>query len=821
MRGRLALVLFIISVYAGFGQSAWKKEGIKLPYPICYGSNESHPSYLEPPREYYERLKSASTQKATIEVTYVGFSYEAQQAFQYAVDIWKNLIYSPVPIRVKANWQSLSKGVLGSCGPSDYFKNFNSTQKWNCYYPVALVEKMLGEEVNGIDQYELTAAFNKDFSNWYFGTDGKTPANQYDFVSTVLHELGHGLGFSGFFYSDRGRGGYGSDGLSAVFDQYVKDSTSNNLVNTTLFPNPSIKLNLELTSGWLKFDTKLSESKLPRLYAPSTWDSGSSIYHLDDSSYPVGDPNSLMTPFTGTGEAIHNPGPSTLVIMYEMGWKNISIKHKPLKDIEYISAPIDFNAVIESDYGLDSSKVFLVYSGNRFVKADSVLLKATDIPANFSAKLSNIQYTEVSYFFSATDKMKRRFVFPSNAPARYLSFKIGIDKEAPVVTHEPIKYMVSTNLSAKITAEVTDNLGIKSVKSEYFVNGGVIKEISLLNDTNDIYTGNLVFPAGTVKDGDKISYRIVAIDASSQSNIGRSPLSGYNTFFIEGIQKPVEKYVNNFNTETRDFISSDFNITTQTNFDSPGLNSAHPYLSPDTDNMNFNFITILKYPIILKTGGKMSFDEIVLVEPGDAGTKFGDQNFWDYVIVEGSKDGGSNWKPLIDGYDSNAQKSWYNLFNSSMSRQNSTAVPTKDLFVKHEFELLANGNFLAGDTIQVRFRLFSDPYSHGWGWIIDNLAIQDIGTAVNSLAISSGEVIFFPNPATDRLNIQLQAKNTIEKLVLKAYNSSGKLVYLQQFAVGSNSFQTDIAVRNLSPGLYLFAVEPENGQVITRKILIR
>lgn len=821
MRESIISILLILSVYVGYGQNAWKKDVIKLPLPICYGSNESHSSYIEPPSEYFNRLKSATIKKPTIEVTYSGFSYEAQQAFQYAVDIWKNLIYTPVPIRIKANWQSLSKGVLGSCGPSNYYKNFNSTERWNCYYPVVLVEKMLGEEVNGVDQYDLTASFNKDFNNWYFGIDGNTPAQKYDFVSTVLHELAHGLGFSGFFTSTSGKGGYGSEGISAVFDQFVIDKDNNKLVDTSIFPNPSIKLNLAFTSGWLEFYTKLVNNKLPRLYAPSTWDDGSSIYHLDDSSYPAGDPNSLMTPYTGMGEAIHFPGPNALSIMYDMGWESISIKHKPLKDIEFLLDPIEFNAVIESDYDLDSSKVFLVYSSNKFVKADSVLLKASTIPANFFTKLSNLKNGEVDYFFSATDMKKRRFVFPSNPLTRYLKFKIGIDKEVPVVNHEPIKYMISSNPSAKIDAEVTDNIGVKSVKVEYFINGGMIQEISLLNDTNDIYTGNLVFPKGSVKEGDKISYRIVATDASSRSNIGRSPLSGYYTFLIEGIQKPVDKYVNSFNTQTNDFISSDFTIATPTGFDSPALNSTHPYLSPETDNMNYDFISILKYPIILKAGGKMSFDEIVLVEPGDAGTKFGDADFFDYVIVEGSKNGGITWKPLINGYDSRANTSWLNLFNSSMVGQNSSAVPTKDLFVKHEFGLLDNGNFSVGDTLLIRFRLFSDPYSHGWGWIIDNLSIQDFGTDVNSIAISSGEVVFFPNPATDKLNIQLQSKNTIEKLTVKAYNSLGILLYNQQFGVRSNSFQTQIDVSGFSPGLYLFAVEPENGQVVTRKILIR
>lgn len=823
MRRIMFLVLFCVSAFIVNGQNAWKKEKIIIKAPICYGSDVSHPSHIGPPLEYYKRLKSASIKKATIEVTYIGFPPEAQQAFQYAVDIWENLIYSPVPIRVQAVWESLDVNVLGSCGPANYYKNFNSTQKWNRYYPVALAEKMLGEEVNGVGQFDIYASFNKDFSNWYFGIDGKTPLNQYDFVSTVMHELTHGLGFTGLFYSSSRRGGYfyGSDALPGIFDQFVTDNNGIKLVKTSIYANPSTKLNQALTSNWLTFDTNPGAGKSPQLYAPSIWDEGSSIYHLDSDSYPTGTLNSLMTPSVAKGESIFDPGPHTLAIMYEMGWKSILIKHNPMKDIEYVSAPIDFIASIESDLELDSSKVFLVYSVNKFVKTDSVLLAATSIPANFSAKLSLFQNSEVRYFFSATDKNNRRFIFPANAPVRYLSFNIGIDNEHPEVTHQPVKYMIDNNLSVKIDAEVTDNLGIRSVNIEYFVNGGFKKGLPLVNTANDIYSGNLVFPAGSLKDGDEISYRIVAIDASSQSNSTKSPLSGYYPLSVQGIQKPVEKYVNNFNTQTNDFISSDFNVNTVTGFDSPALNSAHPYLSPDTDDMHFNFISILKYPIILKTGGKMSFDEIVLVEPGEPVATFGDEEFWDYVIVEGSKDEGNSWKPLINGYDSNAQKTWVDLFNSSMSGNNSIAKPTKDLFVKREFELLANGNFKAGDTIQIRFRLFSDPYSNGWGWIVDNLTIQDIRTDVNSLALSPGEVIFFPNPATDQLKMQFQTKNRVENLVIKAYNSLGQLIYNQQFSNGSNDFQTEIDVKNYIPGMYLFVVEPENGQAITRKIIIR
>ncbi|MHB9019800.1 MAG: T9SS type A sorting domain-containing protein [Minisyncoccota bacterium] len=810
------LLLFLMISGIGKGQEVWKKQGIKVTPPVCYASPEVHKVYVAPPKV----LKSGSLKHATIEVTYVGFPAQAQQAFQYAVDIWQNLIYSPVPVRVKVYWQSLAKGVLGSCGPANFYKNFNSTEIWNCYYPVALVEKMTGQDMSSTDEFDIIGSFNKDFTNWYFGTDGNTPTNQYDFASTVLHELTHGLGFSGYFYSSSGKGGYGSDGYAAVFDQFVENKNGEKLVDTTLFKNPSIALNQNLTSDWLQFYTTLANSAMPRLYAPAVWNDGSSIYHLDETTYMKDTVDWLMTPFSGMGEAIHAPGPAALAIMYEMGWKTTSIFHTPLKDIEFATTPIVFDAEILSDYGLDSSKVFLVYSRDGFVKSDSVLLKPTAVPDHFSAAVSLTQDGTVSYFFSATDVKNRRYVLPATFPEKPYSFKIGADTEPPVIVHEPIKYMVTSNLSAKIEAVITDNIGVKSARVQYFVNGGEIKEFPLVNDTLDHYSGELVFPAGSLNDGDQVSYRIVAADVSMAGNIGRSPESGYNIFPIEGIKNPVDRYVNNFDSVTNDFISSDFTVYAPSGFNSAALNSPHPYPSPETDNATFDFTAVLKYLLILKSGGKMSYDEIVLVEPADAGNNFGDSNFWDYVIVEGSKDGGNTWKPFLDGYDSNAQTSWLNLYNSQISGQNSVAVPTPDLFVNRSIDLLSNGNFAVGDTVQIRFRLFSDPYANGWGWIIDNLKIQDLGTAVNPVLVSSGEINFYPNPARTKLTLQVQSANRISNLVLKAYDSSGIEVFNQGYPVGNNEFKTDIDLSRFGPGVYLFALEPENGRPVTRKILV-
>ena len=154
----------------------------------------------------------------------------------------------------------------------------------------------------------------------------------------------------------------------------------------------------------------------------------------------------------------------------------------------------------------------------------------------------------------------------------------------------------------------------------------------------------------------------------------------------------------------------------------------------------------MRYPIIVKENGVVSFDEVVLVEPGEPGTSFGDDEFWDYVVVEASKDNGNSWLPLLNGYDSGSNVSWLTVYNSNISGQDSRATGSKDLFINRQFSITGNGNFRDGDTILIRFRLFSDPYAHGWGWVIDNLRVQQPVSNRNQVQLSPGHIVLWPNP---------------------------------------------------------------------------
>ena len=91
---------------------------------------------VDPPRALF----TGGTENATIMVGYNGFPPSAQNAFQYAVNIWQTQITSAVPIRVTANWISLDPGVLGSAGATDFRRNFPGAPQQDTWYCVALAE---------------------------------------------------------------------------------------------------------------------------------------------------------------------------------------------------------------------------------------------------------------------------------------------------------------------------------------------------------------------------------------------------------------------------------------------------------------------------------------------------------------------------------------------------------------------------------------------------------------------------------------------------------------------------------------------------------
>lgn len=118
-------------------------------------------------------------------MSYTGFAPQAQNAFQYAIDIWSSLLTSNVTIVLDASFESLAGGTLGQAGAFTFLVDFTGALEAGNFYPIGLANKLARSDQLPGDP-DITASFNSG-ANWYYGTDGNCPTGQYDFVSVVLH----------------------------------------------------------------------------------------------------------------------------------------------------------------------------------------------------------------------------------------------------------------------------------------------------------------------------------------------------------------------------------------------------------------------------------------------------------------------------------------------------------------------------------------------------------------------------------------------------------------------------------------------------------
>lgn len=272
---------------------------------------------------------------ANIIVFYLGFTPEAEAAFQSAVDTWAATLDSDVDIFVIAQFANLGPGVLGAAGSPFIFRDAPGLRR-NTWYGGALADKLAGQDLNPA-VFDIQASFNSNFPNWYFGTDGNTPAGDFDFRTVVLHELGHGLNFFGgmTYNSSDGIGSYGfglQPAFPTIYDQFADTRPGRQLVKTNKFPNPSTTLGDALIGDQIQFSGSSTKSttrgERAVLYTPDNWRPGSSYSHLDEVSYS-GTVDGLMTPFLAPGESYQSPGPIVYAMFDDMGW-NGKLK-KPVK----------------------------------------------------------------------------------------------------------------------------------------------------------------------------------------------------------------------------------------------------------------------------------------------------------------------------------------------------------------------------------------------------------------------------------------------------------------------------------------------------------
>jgi hypothetical protein len=231
--------------------------------------------------------------------------------FLAAAGVWERIIETDVDVRVLSQMNPLTcspgSGVLGSAGPIEVFRDFAGAPEAATWYHVALANSRAGMDLSpGTD--DINATFNSDIGvnpncltglDWWYGIGAPPPANTIDFFTTVLHEIGHGLGFSTFVNGANGNLFLGFE------DGYMKHLEDHSLGLRWPQMSSAQRAASVIDTGdlhWVGpraltnsggFTAGTHASGHIRMYAPNPRQPGSSTSHWDTAVAP----NELMEPF--------------------------------------------------------------------------------------------------------------------------------------------------------------------------------------------------------------------------------------------------------------------------------------------------------------------------------------------------------------------------------------------------------------------------------------------------------------------------------------------------------------------------------------------
>ena len=269
--------------------------------------------------------------------------------FQYAADVWESRLGGNVNVQVAAEFSNLggtgASAILGSAAPTTVHYNFTGRPVSNTWYVAPLASQFYGSALNDLLPAscptdlvsgrcpEITTEFNAAVDNqtvlgetdFYYGIDGRR-GSDIDFLSVLLHEMGHGLGVLDLVDSSTGEKFLN---LDDAYIRWLEDATINPKKFTTMsnvqrqsaivddgdlvWVGPSVvEEGVVLTAG------RRGDGAV-QIYAPVTYQGGSSVSHYDTRLSP----DELMEPFA---VAAYRDLDLTQAMLKDIGW---TIVEKP------------------------------------------------------------------------------------------------------------------------------------------------------------------------------------------------------------------------------------------------------------------------------------------------------------------------------------------------------------------------------------------------------------------------------------------------------------------------------------------------------------
>ncbi|MFN8296658.1 MAG: T9SS type A sorting domain-containing protein [Chitinophagales bacterium] len=222
-----------------------------------------------------------------------------------------------VPIKIKVKFgQPFPSGSIASNGViQEFSKDFTSNDP--LFLPLTMYSKALA---NKLAKTNISPTLTEgditilNLGNWYNGKDAHPESNQLDFVTMLLHEACHSLGFDAYSTTyTNNQYGYYFPSLSQLYvsmiDKFLINSSGTTL---TSLPTPSTQVAAFFTSNDVYFNGSNAIS-----YNNNTKPKMAS----NTRSHMVG---GLMNPILYNGIAFHDLGPVGKGILKDLGW-DISI----------------------------------------------------------------------------------------------------------------------------------------------------------------------------------------------------------------------------------------------------------------------------------------------------------------------------------------------------------------------------------------------------------------------------------------------------------------------------------------------------------------
>ena len=244
-------------------------------------------------------------------------------AFEYALGLWSDILldgYAGETISVYAQMNPLggSSGgaTLGQAGATSSSREQSGLIP-NTWYGMPLLNHVYGSDYNGSD-HEINATFNSSvdeagvlLGDWYYGTDALPTGNDVDFVTVVLHEIGHGLNFA----SAIAQSGTLPDGYPGIYDRFLIEGATGGTALTSMTDAQRANALTSNDLYWMGEEGVAGNGGVrPRIHAPAQYEAGSSVSHLDETVHNL----ELMSPEYDVAD--HEISSMELGMLSDMGW---------------------------------------------------------------------------------------------------------------------------------------------------------------------------------------------------------------------------------------------------------------------------------------------------------------------------------------------------------------------------------------------------------------------------------------------------------------------------------------------------------------------